>query len=600
MSDVNDQSEQAQSSDIAVGNQRRSSRTLTSHALVSACWGFVVAAVGLSVYGFVQRVPVGLVSDRLGSATRVLGGSLGVVVVAAVVLSAGGVAVVAGRVVAKKAAWALTIIAAITSFIFLSSLLRQGAEAVSGPGARPVVALAQVSWLLLSVAAVLLVAGAVVAQEQTRRAVKWPALLGFVATGVVVALVAGSGVVALAQRGEPRATTAAAIAVPELPATVGADTAYTVAAEHVDGLVPAGPGFVLVGDGALNAYNGADGGQRWRFPLESFPAGCSLWSIRSTGTSADAVVIVECNHDAGYGEPRTDPFLVGLDAMTGRLLWTVDKGWSLRSRILLPADTVPVVSSERNELGSLDPRTGAVRWTWSFGESDEKCSATGYVGALDGHVMYTVPCGQPLRVYVFDAVSGAQRVIDWPVPQEFSGEEWTVEPHAVEGSVAVVRLKQVVGNSSAVLSIDTAGGQVELLPVKYLSNGDSVRAGQYPGPILQTDRGAEPEPWLDLYRLSYRSTVRAVGLDTFYGGSYAPRTSVMWAEVGTEMVTAAAYDAEFNKLLASVARDGTVTRRPSPCGQDIGGVMAVPGAVLVVCQRSDGAKTVGYDIFGLR
>lgn len=598
---MSDRSERAQSSDIAVGSQRRSSRALTSHALVGASWGFVVAAVGLSVYGFVQRVPVGLVSDRLGSATRVLGGSLGVVVVAAVVLSSGGVAVLTGRAVAKKAAWALTITAAITSFMFLSSLLRQGAEAVSGPGARPVVALAQVSWLLLSVAAVLLVAGAVVAQEQTRRAVKWPALLGFVAIGVVVALVAGSGVVALAQRGEPRAVTAAVIAVPELPAAVGADTAYTVAAEHVDWLVPAGPGFVLVGDGALTAYNGADGRQRWRFPLESFPAGCSLTSIRSTGTSADAVVIAQCHHEAAnLREPRTDPFLVGLDAMTGQLLWTVGKDWSVRSRLLLPADVVPVVDSERNELGSLDPRTGAVRWTWPFSEADEKCSDTGYVGALEGHVMYAVPCGPLLRVYVFDAVSGAHRVIDGPVPQEFSDGEWTVEPHAVDVSVAVVRILQVVGNGSAVLSIDTAGGQVEVLPVKYLSNGDSVRAGQYPGPILQTDRGSEPEPWLDLYRLSDRSTVRAVGLETFSGGSYAPRTSVMWAEVGTAMVSADAYDREFTKLLVSVARDGTVTRRPSPCGDDIGGVMAVPGAVLVVCQRADGARTVGYDILGLR
>lgn len=600
---VGDVDEQVHSTDGATGSQRRWPQALSSQSLVAGSWGFGVAAVALSLYTFARRVPDGLVSDRLGAATRVLGGSLAVVVVTALVLAVGGLAVLAGREVARKAAWALTIIAAATSFAFLSSLLRRSTEAVSGVGARPVVSLAQMSWLSLVIAAVLLVAAATVPQDKTQRQpVKWPALAGFGVAGLVVALVAGFGVVALTQRGAPRVSLAGAIAVPDMPTALGSDTAYTLPTKYVDWLTPAGPGFALVNAGALTAYNGADGGQRWRFPLKSLPTRCDLWSIRSTGTAPDAVVIVECNHDAGYGEPRTDPVLVGLDAMTGQPLWTLDKGWSLRSRILLPSNTVPMVNRERNELGSLDPRTGALRWTWSLDESDKQCSDTGYVGALDGAVMYANPCGSVLRVHVFDAVSGSDQMFDAPVPQEFSSGKWSIEPRATDGSTAVVRISQnVSGNyASAVLSIDTAGARVDVLPLKYLDDGNSGRTQQYPGPFLQLDYGSDPEDWVDLYRLSDRSTTHVAGLDIYTATPYAPYTSMAWAPVGAELVTAAAIDDDYNKQLASVSRDGAVTRRPSPCGDDVGGVMPVPGAVLVLCQRSVGDKVLGYDILGLR
>ncbi len=603
MSEADGQSEQVHStSDVRAGEPRRWGPVLNSQSVIAGSWGFGVAAVVLSAYAFVRRVPAGLMSDRLGTATQVLGGSLVAVVVTAVVLAVGGVAVLAGREMTAKAAWALTVVAAVTSFAFLNSLPRRGTEAVSGPGARPVVVLVQMSWLLLAVAAVLLVAAAVMTADQVRRPVKWRALAAFGVVGVVVALVAGVGVVALTQRGAPRVSTAAAIAVPEVPTTVGTDAVYTVNTEYVNWLVPAGPGFALLNGGGITAYNGADGSKRWRFRLKSLPQGCEVWAIRSTGTGPDAVVIAECNHSAGYGEPRTDPFLVGLDAMTGRLLWTVDKGWSLRSRILLPSNTIPVVNTERNELGSLDPRTGALRWAWSFDESDKQCGgSTGYVGALEGAVMYAKPCGPVLRVHVFDAVTGTDRVFDGPVPPEFSDGRWRMDPQAIDGSTAVVSISQPGGNGTAVLSIDTAGGQVSVLPPQYLRDGDSGGDGQYPGPVLQLDYGSKPEDWVDLYRLSDRSTIHAVGLDVFTVSPYAPSTSMAWAEVGSQMVTAAASDHEYNKLLVSVSRDGAVTRRPSPCGgSDAGGVMPVPGAVLVVCHRSVGDKTLGYDILGLR
>lgn len=582
-------------SDIPAGDRRRGSQ---SQALIATSWGFAIAAVALSVYALAQRVPDGLVSDRLTAATQVLGGSLGAVVVTALVLAAGGLAVLAGRAVAVEAtAWTLVIIAVVTSFAFLSSLPLRATESVSGPGARPVVALAQASWLMLTIAAILLVAAATIAAERPCRPLMWPRMLPFAATGLVVALVAGAGIGALTQSGQPRATTAAAIAVPELPATFGTDTAYTVTTEYVNWLAPAGPGFVLAAKGAITAYNGADGGQRWRFPMKSFPPGCDLWAIRSTGTASDAVVLVECNRDAGYREPRKDPFLVGLDAMTGRVLWTLDRGWSLRSRIMLPHNVVAVVNNERNELGSLDPRTGALRWMWSFGESDKQCSETGYVGALTGAVMYANPCGAALRVHVFDAATGADRVFDGPVPQEFSDGRWVIEPHAIDGTSAVVRIKGA--NNSAVLSIDTARGRIDAMPVQYLSDGDSAKVGQYPGPVLQINEGSRPEPWVDLYRLFDRSTLHVIGLNTSNGGSYAPRTAAMWAQVGTQWVTAAGLDPDYNNLLVSVSPDGALTQRPSPCGDDVGGVMAVPGALLVLCQRSEGTKTLGYDILGL-
>ncbi|WKG04411.1 PQQ-binding-like beta-propeller repeat protein [Mycolicibacterium sp. HK-90] len=570
-----------------------------ARALVSLSIGIAVGSVPVSLYAFTQRVPDGLVSDRLGSVTLLLGGSLVAVAVVAAVLGAGGVAALAGRAIAWKAAWALALLAAVTSFMYLGSLPHTWTEPASGPGSRPLVALIQVAWLLLTVAAVLLVAGAIAAHPDGQP-LNWRAAVPFVASGLVAALVAALGLVALSRSGEPRATTAAPIAVPDVPTTVGAET-YTLTVKRVDTLVPAGPGFVLVNDSTLIGYDGATGSPRWRFPLDSLRDGCLFQKIRSTGTAADAMVLVECDHDAGYSKPRTDPFLVGLDAMTGQVRWSLDRGWSLRSRISLPSDTVPVVSSSRNELGSLDPRTGELRWTWSFAESDRRCSDTGLVGALDHTVTYAVPCGDSLRIHVFEARDGSERVIEHPVSQGFSTHSRSIEPLAYHGAVAVIQLRLEGDDPYSVITVDTRTGKVdELADPGFIYDLGANGSGQYPGPILELPATGARD-FISLYRLGDNTTIRTTDVETYgSGNSYAPPSGQAWAQVGDRMVTAAAYDADYNNMLVSVSSDGSSSRRPSPCGRDIGGVVAVPGAVLVLCQRTKVADISGYDILGLR
>lgn len=568
-------------------------------ALVSLSIGFAVAGVLLSLYAFTQRVPDGLASDRMGSVTRLLGGSLVAVAVAAAVLGAGGVAALARRAIAWKAAWTLAILATVTSFMFLNSLPHTWTEPASGPGSRPLLALIQAAWLLLTVAAVLLVAGAV-AVHPDGQPLKWQAALPFVAAGMAVALVAGLGLVALGRLGAPRATTAEPIAVPDVPTAVGSE-AYTLTVKRVDTLVPAGPGFVLVDGDALIGYDGATGSPRWRFPLESLRDGCLFQKIRSTGTADDAMVLVECDHDAGYSKPRTDPFVVGLDAMTGQVRWSLDQGWSLRGRISLPSDAVPVVSNSRNELGSLDPRTGALRWSWSFAESDRQCSDTGLVGAVDDAVTYAVACGNSLKIHVLDAEDGSEREIEHAVPQGFSPANRPIEPLAYHGATAVMQLRHQGNEPYSVVTVDTRTGAVGELPDSgYMYDSSAADSGQYPGPVLELPpRGSRD--FVNLYRLGDNTMVRTTNVKTYgSGNSYAPPSGQAWAQVGDQLVTAAAYDANFDNLVVSVSPDGSSSGRPSPCGRDIGGVVAVPGAVLVLCQRTKGAHISGYDVVALR
>ena len=573
------------------------SRPGLSRALLSISIGIALGSVLVSLYAFTRRVPDGLISDRLATATRFTAGSLIAAAVVATVLAGAAVTAWLGRLGAGKAATLLCLLCVVAAWCYLSTNPPTWTVAISGSDGRPVVALVQAAWLLLTVSAVFLVAG-VVAAPENRQPFKWPAVLPFAAIGVALSLVAGYGLATLARVGASHPTTAVPIAIPDFPRTLGTKTAYTVPAESIDTLVPAGPGFVLADDDAVVAYDGTTGAERWRFPLTAFPDDCLFRQLRSTGSAPNAVVFAECDRSGGYDKPRRDSYLVGLDAMTGTVLWRLDTDWSLRGRVLLPADVVPVVNGKMNALGSLDPRTGSLRWTRSLDSLGQNCATTGSVTmAVDRTIIYWLPCQTFVKVLFFDAASGIERTAEHPVPQELTRDA-ALTPVASDGNVAIIEARSKLSIHSLYLRADERTGNVSDVPVPRF-HSDVSHIGQYPGPVLQFSETGDLSGSSELYRLDDGSIRHLNGLKDFSSSILSgPHSGQFWAEVGDQMVTAAASD-DNSDLLASVSRDGSYMRRSSPCGSDIGAVVSAPGAVLVICTRTKGGGTLGYDILGM-
>ena len=574
------------------------SRPGLSRALLSISVGISLGAVVVSLYTFTRRVPDGLISDRLGTASRFVAGSLIAVAVVATALAGAAVAAWLGRLGAGKAATLLCLICVVTAWCYLSASPRTWTVAITGPGNRPVVALVQTAWLLLAIAAVLLVAGAVTALGE-HQPFKWQPALPLTIVGVVIALTAGYGLALLADIGAPHPTTAAPMEIPEFPRTLGNKPAYTVTAESIDALTPAGPGFVLTEDEAVIAYDGATGAERWRFPFTAFPDDCTFRRLRSTGTVPEAVVLAECVRTPEYGK-YTDPYLVGLDSMTGRVLWTMDKGWGLRARTQLPPDAVPVASAD--ELGSLNPRTGELRWARSLAELDQQCrTAVSTTMAVDHSIVHAASCGTSVRIHVLDATTGTDHLIEQPTAQQLDKGSSPIEPIASYGTVVAMKLSYGFPGQSLGLIVDTRTNTVTEMPSHRISSDySSISTGQYPGPIVQLRPTTGTDAAVDLYRVADGITMHANGIAVYsVGNSFGPRSGQAWAEVGDQLVTAAVDNHGSPEQLGVVAPDGTSTRRTSPCGYAANSVVTVPGAVLIACLRTGNQSVVEYDIFGI-
>ncbi|QZH65614.1 PQQ-binding-like beta-propeller repeat protein [Mycolicibacterium farcinogenes] len=553
--------------------------------LVAMSVGLGVGSAALSAYAFLMRVPDGLSSDRLGPVTGLLLGSLVAVIAVASLLILQAARVLAGMRIAVQIAWIATGIAAVTAWSHLSTVVTDRAKLISGPGSHPAIAAGQTSWLLLAMAATLLSAAAVAARRR-ETPVPWAVLGGATAVGLVVALVAGVTVMTLSGR-SANATTAAAVATPETPTTIGTHVAYTVVDNSAEFVLPAGPGFVLPAGGAIVGHDGPTGSERWRFPVALFPTDCKLTYLKSTGIAENAVVLAECRRntaflDSGNNEYGTDPFLVGLDAMTGAVLWSLDRGWALKGPTLLPAGVAPVRRGD--DIGVLDPRTGELRWQQPI-DDDARCDPRETIYALPRAIAYAAKCGNADTMHVLDANTGAARTIDLTFVAN-QPTDLAFDAVAADGNVIVVRVDGFDDGADPLLAVHTDTGRVETI----LSDGGvraydvfSARDGQYPGPVLQLDARVRTDESVNLYRVAEGATIHAPGVNTSDRDTY---TAQHWAQIGDQMVTAAAQDEEDHWTLVVVNPDGTSTSRPSPCGVDIGGLVPVPGAILLLCQRN--------------
>jgi len=199
-------------------------------------------------------------------------------------------------------------------------------------------------------------------------------------------------------------TMAAPTQVRPWPTDVG-ETAYRI---KIDGASPvvraAGPGFVVAAGDQLTAYDGATGAPRWHFGLTALGEPLTHDGYRELAvyrSGPDDTVVVT-------GELLT----VGLDAMTGRLLWRtptatyagVGDDGPHRVRIIEDARGDGI-----HELTVTEPRTGTVRW-----RSETRCASA--VGA-DATWLVRSVCDDSGTVEVVDLENRRGRQVTVTAPE---------------------------------------------------------------------------------------------------------------------------------------------------------------------------------------
>ncbi len=330
------------------------------------------------------------------------------------------------------------------------------------------------------------------------------------------------------------------------------------------------------------AYDGATGAARWRFPFTELPRQCRFDGIRSTGAGVDAVVLVECNRppvSRKTDDPNArDAFLIGLDAMTGRLLWTNDGNWWMAYPKVLSPDAVPVLGLD--DVGAMDARTGSVRWTKP--RAHERDCGDNWFGATAHYVAVLAGCRDELMLY--GAADGSARRVYLTSAQDFpaGGHGVSLKTIAVYGDVLVIAARNLDGEPDpAVLVVDAHTGTVTAKPVSESpASGDQAPAG----PVVQVNAElGTRDGFAELLLLPTGRFVQAAGVATAIDGV---TNAARWVMVGDRAVSASAVvDGRPGTRLVSVSPQGAVDSRPSPCGEDVGGAVPVPGAVLVVCNN---------------
>lgn len=568
-----------------------------SLVLTALSFGLAAGAVALAGYAYAARVPDGQSESYLEPASALLLWSLiavGLVAATTVVL---GVLAWRGRAQPAYGAWLFAVVVGIAAYGYLGRMPNDRVPLISGPGARPVMALAQLGWVVAAAALLALLAAAIFTQTSSPRR---PLAAGFAVAGIVVALVAGTVVIASSSVGNASATTAAPTPIPAVPTSVGTDVAYTLRLPSPL-VLPAGPGFVTVTNDAVVAYDGATGAERWRMPVRDLPDRCKYDQLFSTGTADGAVVVVEClrppnttTSDERSREPSEHEyaaFLVGLDAVTGERLWINADDWWLMGRANVDGDALAGVS--RDEVAAIDPRTGTPLWTQPRPAAKD-CGGDWY-DSSGASIVFLEGCAGTF--HVIDATGDV--TLDLEALGGFGPTE-TVRKDvlAAAGDVVAVSLQTTDRpDADSVAVIDTRTKSMELLRTGYVS---SLLGGEalMPGPVLELGTDFQTKV-VTLYLMADRRTVQVTGIDTYND----PRVQ-RWAVVGDRLVTGLAYqNLEENYVLSSAPLGGgPVVTTPNPCGRDTGGIVPVPGAVLMVCGRyAPGATSVSsYEVLGLR
>lgn len=283
---------------------------------------------------------------------------------------------------------------------------------------------------------------------------------------------------------------------------------------------------------------------------------------------------------------------MGFDANTGTPLWLNDDGFELANDAGV-SDTVAAVVRRNEQVGSLDPHTGAVRWTRPFNDNQW----SGSVQVLNNDIVIPPYRGAPVRL--LDGDNGAERLIDFPV----DSNEVEITVLAADSGLLVVQTGTPTGNPAdyprstyRTWSIDIDTGAVDEIDSVYRGGRPDFPR---PGPLVQLGtQGRDEQPYVEVYSLPQRRLLRVMGVSTSTSlvGRYA------WAQIGANIVNPADQSTDVPTVI-TVAPDGAVTHSPSPCPLEAsrrgGGILAVPGATLMFCPPTDQTSN-GFDVLGMQ
>ncbi|WP_241473874.1 outer membrane protein assembly factor BamB family protein [Mycolicibacterium neoaurum] len=572
-----------------------------SRALNAAGVGMSLGAIAVIAYGFTIRIPHGgRAAETLSPVTDffilyLILGSL-----TALSLLATAVGALTGRTVSHWAATLLAVTVAMSAWTYISSVPASIGVRLSGLGARPARELAQLAWPLLTVSAALILAGSIWAinTHQTLRRTVLTLLSPWTAAGIAVSMVAGAAVAGWWwPHHQTHMNTAERVEIPALPTTLGDQVAYSLPLYDPENIQAAGPGFVIFDQGgAITAFDGATGAQRWKATANVFPDGCLLDTAQSTGISAQSVVIAQCRrpqlHSVTPTGGRGEPVLMGFDANTGAPLWLNDDGFELANDAGV-SDTVTAVVRRNEQVGSLDPHTGSVRWTRPLHDKQWN----GSVQVLNNDIVIPPYRGEPVRV--LDGDNGDERLIDFPVDTD-NVELITL---AADSGLLVVQTGTPTDNPAdyprstyRTWSIDIHTGAVEQIDSVYRGGRPDFPR---PGPLVQLGtQGRDEQRYVEVYSLPQRRLARVIGVSTSTSmvGRYA------WAQIGANIINPADQSTDAPTVI-TVAPDGAITHTPSPCPIEAskrgGGILTVPGATLMLCPPTD-QTSHGFDVLGMQ
>lgn len=325
----------------------------------------------------------------------------------------------------------------------------------------------------------------------------------------------------------------------------------------------AGAGFVVEGeDGTLTAYDGATGHERWTFDA---PRGAAVYTARRGETSVVVVV--------------GDPVSMGLDAMTGRVLWrrghVQDSVWSVDEHPM-SGQTVVFV----------DPTTGV-----TGAEQSWTCPAR---VAVNSAYLVRTSCDSPDRIVAVDVETGDTRQIPLSASLgddlaiDYLGNGLFAVQAATDGSRVPGKRRIAVVDPGKGVEVDSFESAQDVGPAS--PNGMIVL-----GSFWSSEPSARTTPDVEFRDTRARRSVRV----PFEGSVDLRMEKGAWA--GESFVTTRLS----GDLVTFDPRAATATHRPSVCtpGATHGGltvgISSVPGALIVEC-ASDDYLPFGSEIVGLR
>ncbi|MCH5644049.1 PQQ-binding-like beta-propeller repeat protein [Gordonia sp. ABSL49_1] len=368
---------------------------------------------------------------------------------------------------------------------------------------------------------------------------------------------------------------------------------YRIAVGDADRVVPAGAGFVRVEydftmsgrPDTIEGYDGRTGERRWWLSAPQV----SPYLPRSTGVGHGSVVITAVTTKLARNVAESES-VIGIDAMTGRVLWTRTSEapatvFGTSPDVALIADSVPeppgVTASARSQRWTaINPRTGEVLWQRIFRYGCNSCGTL----TTDAVIITACDSSDVGRSGVLLGDSSELATILDPV----TGTRRGTITRAILGARQSDRVSFVDARGPHALL--TVGRRDILVDVNTLDTKSVAGAAQFidDQSILLVTRRSDRKDTSSIYLVDSARTVRTpLQAESAWATTLeASWTSVNggWFALGDVSVgTRPTPEPPHWPGLVAIGIDGHAHALPVPCEDPLQYVTSVPGALVVKC-----------------